>query len=76
MLPGLPHHTYSEPARRTGRGTTGNAAVADRGYMSRKIRKIRTDIFQSETNRSFNSCNSCNRLVPTAGSPADSQPFT
>ena len=31
-------------------------------YISRKIRKFRTDKFYSETNGNFDSCNSCKRL--------------
>ena len=33
--------------------------------MSRKIRKCRTDKFDSETNGSFDTCNTCKRLVPS-----------
>ena len=38
------------------------AAINDRVYMSRKIRKLRTDKFDGETNGNFDSCNSCNLL--------------
>ena len=36
--------------------------IYDPVYMSRKIRKFRTDKFDSETNGNFDSCNSCKRL--------------
>ena len=39
--------------------------LCDPVYMSRKIRKFRTDKFDSETNGNFDSCNSCKRLVPS-----------
>ena len=36
--------------------------LSDPGYMSRKIQKFQTDKLDSETNGSFDSCNSCKRL--------------
>ena len=38
---------------------------ADPEYMSRKIRKFRTDKFDTWKKRNFDSCNLCKRLVPT-----------
>ena len=38
------------------------SGFSDPKYMSRKIRKFRTDKFDSETNGNFDSCNSCKRL--------------
>ena len=37
----------------------------DPGYMSRQIRKFRTDKFDTRNKRSFDSCKSCKRLLPS-----------
>ena len=37
--------------------------VDDPEYISRKIRKFRTDKFDTRNKRSFDSCKSCKRLV-------------
>ena len=42
---------------------TPHTIHSDPGYMSRQIRKFRTDKFDGLTNGNFDSCNSCKRLV-------------
>ena len=41
----------------------GGGPVSDPGYMSRRIRKFRTDKFDARNKGNFDSCNSCKWLI-------------
>ena len=66
-----PSVTALRPARVPPSGAPAARALqphteaAHPGYMSRQTRNFRTDKFDRETNRSFDSCISCKRLVPS-----------